>query len=121
MRGYAWYACLAILIVSICILFWHIKKQSLVSIKYDDVKVMVVDVEYRPSYITMTRIGNSTVPITHSPTYKTTVLYDGYKFDIYDEDIYDKYKDRIGVYTDARLETQIYKNNKIKYEIVRIY
>ena len=84
------------------------------------VQVKITDKYYRAQHTTIIPTGKSTVIIPHSAVYKITVEYNGTEYNVYGNDTYNKYSDKIGEYTNAVLETKKYDNDTVKYNITEL-
>lgn len=62
----------------------------------------------------------TTTLVTHPAEYRITVEYDGIEYVISGRDVYDKYSDKVGEYTNGTLETKTYDNGIIDYDIIEL-
>lgn len=109
---------LVLLIVGIT--FSAVGCRKLVDTKYDSVEVTITDNYHRGMWLQPVRAGKVTTYITHPAVYHIMVEYNGVEYTISDYDIYDKYKDKMGQTTTGILETNIYDDNSVEYDIVEI-
>lgn len=91
-----------------------------ISTETKTVQVKVVDEYHRGAYITPMRVGKVTTMITYPAVYRITVEYNGYKYSVSGSDTYNKYKDKIGEYANATLETKVYDDESVKHNIISI-
>ena len=80
----------------------------------DDV---VVDEYHRNSYVTMSKVGSTTVPITHPEANRITVEYNGEQYTVNGEEVYNLFRDRIGETVQAVLEITVWDNGRTRYDI----
>lgn len=108
------------LFLPILILFLLAGCSRLVSTEYKDVEVKIVDCYHRDSYTTFVCRGKSIVPIRHSEVNTVTVDYDDNQYVIEGEEIYYKYKDKIGETVTGVLEVKSYEDGIKRFDIISL-
>ena len=93
---------------------------KLVSKTQEEVLVSVVDAWYRGPYMQPVMTGKTTTFISHPAAYLVTVEYGGKEFTINDMNTYYRYEDRVGEITTGILETSVYSNDNVWYDIVAL-
>ena len=93
---------------------------KLISTKYKNVEVKIIDEYHRNAYITPVFNGKTITMITHPAIYRITVKYNNVEYDINGRYIYEKYYDKVGQLTVGLLEIRTYDNGTIKYMIVNL-
>ena len=99
-------------------LFGLVGCAKLVNTTHQNVEVTIVDEYHRGTYIMPMQVGKTTIMQTYPAIYEITVEYNGIQYTIDSSDTYDKYKDKIGETTIGILETRIYDDGSIKYDII---
>lgn len=89
-----------------------------ISTETTTVQVKITDEYHRSMYVIPVYNGKTTTMVTHPAEYRITVEYDGSEYVISGRDVYDKYSDKVGEYTNGTLETKTYDNGMIKYNII---
>ena len=84
----------------------------------EEVEVMIVDAQYKDSWLQPICTGKSVIYVPHSEEYNITVEYDGIEYVFDNEDIYKAYKDKIGQTATGILETVYYDSGHIYQEVV---
>lgn len=80
--------------------------------------VVVVDSYHRDAWTQPIWTGKFWTYIHHSETNKITVYYEGGRFDIDDEDLYNKYCDSIGETVTGVFEITTYDDGTRRYELI---
>lgn len=89
-----------------------------ISTETTTVQVKITDEYHRAMYVIPVYNGKTTTLVTHPAEYRITVEYDGIEYVISGRDVYDKYSDKVGEYTNGTLETKTYDNGMIEYDII---
>lgn len=84
------------------------------------VQVKVTDEYYMAAYTTMyyNPATKTMMPQFHPAIYRITVGYNSVNYNIYGENIYDKYSDLVGEYVNGTLEIRKYDDGTTRYNIV---
>lgn len=93
---------------------------KLVSTEYETVQVEIVDQYHRGSYMTPCRVGKVTTFITHPAVYRITVAYNGVEYSISGHDTWEQYRYMVGMTVPATIETRVYDDGTVKYDIVAL-
>lgn len=88
-----------------------------INIKNENKLVEVSETDYRGSYITFSRVGNSNISINHPASYSTTVICDGIKYTSRSRDVYEVCKDLKGKNVNAIIQTFYYDDNTASIDI----
>ena len=107
-----------ILIVTVCFIFTGCAQ--VVDIQQEIVEVQIVDSYHRSVWLQPMRVGKVTTMITHPAQYKIIVEYNGNEYSFDDQATYNKYKNSIGEYINAVLETKTYDNGKVRQSFVEL-
>ena len=91
-----------------------------ISTETTTVQVKITDEYHRSMYVIPVYNGKTTTLVTHPAEYRITVEYDGIEYVISGRDVYDKYSDKVGEYTNGPLETKTYDNGIIDYDIIEL-
>jgi lipoprotein len=91
-----------------------------ISTETTTVQVKITDEYHRSMYVIPVYNGKTTTLVTHPAEYRITVEYDGIEYVISGRDVYDKYSDKVGEYTNGTLETKTYDNGIIDYDIIEL-
>ena len=91
---------------------------ELVSCETETIEVTIVDSYHRSAWLQPVRAGKVTTFITHPATYSITFEYEDRTYSISGQDVYEKYKNKIGQTTTATLEIKTYDNGKVYTDIV---
>lgn len=89
-----------------------------ISTETTTVQVKITDEYHSSMYVIPIWNGTTTTLITHPEECRITVEYDGIEYVISGRDVYDKYFDKVGEYTNGTLETKTYDNGMIEYNII---
>lgn len=89
-----------------------------ISTETTTVQVKITDEYHRSMYVIPVYNEKTTTLVTHPAEYRITVEYDGIEYVISGRDVYDKYSDKVGEYTNGTLETKTYDNGMIEYDII---
>ena len=84
-----------------------------ISTEITTVQVKITDEYHRSMYVIPVYNGKTTTLVTHPAEYRITIEYV-----ISGRDVYDKYSDKVGEYTNGTLETKTYDNGIIEYDII---
>lgn len=105
-----------------CILLTLVGCKKCISTETRTVQVQIVDQHYTPSYTTVypNPATHAMSVIGHPAAYRITVEYDEVKYEFTEEDIYDKYHDKVEEYINGKLVIKKYDNGTIKYVITEI-
>lgn len=105
-----------------CMLLGLVGCKKCISTETKTVQVQIVDQHHTSSYTTVhpNPVTHSMFTMVHPATYCITVEYDGVKYKFTEEDIYDKYHDKVGEYINGKLVIKKYDNGTIKYVITEI-
>ena len=82
--------------------------------EYKEVEVTIIDSYYRSSYY------NPASKTIVASRYEIKVMYENDEFEFDDEEIYGKYKNKIGENTKATLKIDTFTNGNKSYEIVKM-
>ena len=91
---------------------------KVVSTENSTIQVKIVDAYYKSPYTTFMYVGKTLFPQSHPAEYKIAVEYDNIRYWFDDKDVYEKYSDRIGEYTNGTLEIRKYDDGTRKYRII---
>lgn len=108
------------LFLPILILFLLAGCSKLISTKYMDVEVKIIDCYHRDAYTTFVCRGKSTIPIRHSEVNTVTVDYDDNQYIIEGEEVYYKYKNKIGETVTGVLEIKNYEDGIKRFDIISL-
>lgn len=89
-----------------------------ISTETTTVQVKITDEYHRAMYVIPVYNGKITTLVTYPAEYRISVEYDGIEYVISGRDVYDKYSDKVGEYTNGTLETKTYDNGMIEYDII---
>jgi hypothetical protein len=93
---------------------------ELIDTRHEIVDVTIVDEYHRGAYTTFMYTGKVMMPISHAPTYRIVVEYDGIKYSFSGRETYNEYHDKIGSTVSATLRTRIYDDGTVKRDITTI-
>ena len=93
---------------------------KLISTKYMDVEVKIIDCYHRDAYTTFVSRGKSIVPIRYSEVNTVTVDYDDNQYVIEGKEVYYKYKDKIGETVTGVLEIKNYEDGIKRFDIISL-
>lgn len=91
-----------------------------ISTETTEVEVKITDEYHRGSYMVPMRVGKVTTFRTSPAIYKITVEYNGNEYAITGRDIWNSYKDKLGEMVTGILETKIYDDESVKYNIISL-
>ena len=91
-----------------------------VSVEYKDVPVKIIDAEKQEGYTYPIMVGKMAAMGQVLPSYETTVEYDSVEYSFSEEEIYYKYRDKIGKTTKGKLETRHYDDGSVEVQIVSL-
>ena len=91
-----------------------------INTEYQTVEVEIVDEYHRGMYMTPIYVGKVMTMQTHPAEYRITVKYNDVEYSISGSDTYEKYKDKIGEYTNGTLEICTYDDGTVKYDILSL-
>ena len=103
-----------------CLVFSLVGCANLVNTEYQDVEVIIVDIEHSAMWLQPVRAGKVTTFITHPAKHEVIVEYNNVKYTIDDENTYNRYKDKIGQTTVGTLEIRTYDDGTIKCDITEL-
>lgn len=93
---------------------------KLIKTEYENVEVTITDKYYRGMYPTPMKIGKTMTIRLHPAVYRITVTYNNIEYVISGENVYEKYKDKIGQTTTGKLEIRTYDDDSVKYDILSL-
>ena len=93
---------------------------KLIDTKYEDVEVKIIDSYHQSAYTTTIMVGKVISVVTHPAIYHITVEYNNVEYTISGESVYYEYKDKIKQVAIGVLETKIYDNGSIEYNIIEL-
>lgn len=108
------------LVVIICLVFLLVGCAKVVNTEYESVEVNIVDIHHRAMWLQPMKAGKVTTFITHPAVYEITVEYNNVEYTIDDQDIYDRYKDKIGQTAIGTLEIRTYDDGTVRYNITEL-
>ena len=114
-----------VIIVALClsillIIFAFTGCAKVINVQQEIVEVQIVDSNRRSAWMQPVRAGKVTTFIHHPARYEIIVEYNGTKHTFNNQAIYDKYKNSIGEYTEAVLETKTYDNGKVRWSLTEL-
>ena len=89
---------------------------KIIETEKQDIKVEIINTNYSPMWTQM--VGETF--ITYPSKYEVTVKYKGKEYTVDNEEVYQKYKDKIGEIVDAELTTNIYDTGNVVKIITKI-
>lgn len=102
---------------TLCLVFSLTGCAKCINTEYKTVEVEIVNEYFQDSYTTYMWTGKCTIPVHHSAEYEITVKYNGINYRFDGEDIYNKYKNKIGQTAMATLEIRTYDDGTVRYNI----
>jgi hypothetical protein len=93
---------------------------KLISTEYKDVEVKIIDCYHEDSYTTYVPYNKSFIPVVYFEVNKVTVSYNNNQYVIKGEEVYYKYKDKIGETVTGTLEIENYEDGTKKFNIVSL-
>lgn len=93
---------------------------KVVNVEQEEVLVKVVDEYHRSSYMLPMQVGKITQWITYPATYQIKVEYGGATFTLNGEEVYYKYKDKVGTIASGTLETETCDDGTKCYKITSL-
>ena len=106
-----------VVVMVVAMTFTLVGCAKIVERRTETVDVIVVDEYHRNAYTTMSRVGQTTVPIRHPEVNRITVEYNGVQYTINGEETYEFFSDRIGETVQGVLEITVWDNGKTWYDI----
>ena len=108
------------LFLPVLILFLLAGCSKLISTEYKDVEIKIIDCYHKDGYTTIISCGKSFIPIRHSEINEVTVDYNGNQYVIKGEEVYYKYKDKIGEPVTGTLEIKNYEDGIKRFDIISL-
>lgn len=96
------------------------KLNTPISIKTDEVEVVIVDTYYDDEDIVPMICGDMTIMQTYPAVYEVTVMYEDVTYTFKGEDFYNKYKDKVGASTTGILETKTYSDGSVLHNLINL-
>lgn len=103
-------------ILLLCILLTGCK--TVVNVEDKPVAVTITDAYYKASWIQPVRAGKVTTFITHPAQYNIVVEYEDITYIFDNQELYDKYKAKIGEQAPAILRITTYEDNTYRKDII---
>lgn len=90
---------------------------ELINTETQEVEATVTDVYYKGAWVQMISTGKTTTWITHPAKYNVTFEYENVTLTVNNKELYDYYKDKIGVAVKCNLITEYYDDDSVRQKL----